>query len=38
MTRAARFWLDPGKRVALSVVPRGRADAALDGSAAVDVS
>jgi zinc protease len=38
LTRAARFWLDPGKRVTLSVVPRDRRDAALDGSRPVDVA
>ena len=38
LTRAARFWLDLQKRVTLSVVPRGRTDAALPGSRAVDVS
>jgi zinc protease len=38
LTRAARLWLAPGKRVALSVVPRGRPELALDGSGPVSVS
>ena len=38
ITRAARQWLQSAGRVALSVVPRGRADLALAGSRAVTVS
>ena len=35
---AARTWLDPAKAVALSVVPRGRADLALPGSTPVHLT
>jgi zinc protease len=35
---AAAEWLQPGQRVALSVVPRGRGSAALEGSGPVAVS
>ena len=38
ITRAARSWLRPEGRVAISVVPRGRADLALEGSSPVSVS
>lgn len=38
LTRAARRWLGPSSRVALSVVPHGRVDLALTGSSAVSVS
>ena len=38
LTRAARAWLPSGRRVVLSVVPRGRADLALPGSRPVTVS
>ena len=35
---AGRDWLDPGRRLALSVVPRGRLDLALAGSSPAEVS
>jgi len=35
---AARSWLDPAKAVALSVVPRGRAELALPGSTPVHLT
>ena len=38
LTRAAREWLGYDRRVVLSVVPRERHDAALDGSRQVSVS
>ncbi len=38
LQRAARTWLRPDARVMLSVVPRGRLDLALPGSAPVEVS
>jgi zinc protease len=38
ITRAAREWLTPAGRVALSVVPRGRTELSLTGSRAVSVS
>jgi zinc protease len=38
LTAAARSWLGREQRVILSVVPRGRADLALEGSAPVSVS
>ncbi|HJR58411.1 MAG TPA: pitrilysin family protein [Vicinamibacterales bacterium] len=38
LTRAANQWLAPEQRVALSVVPRGKPELALDGSAPVSVS
>jgi zinc protease len=34
---SVREWLDPGRAVALSVVPRGRVDLALPGSVAVSL-
>ena len=37
LTRAAIAWLGPSSRVALSVVPRGRPELALPGSAPVSV-
>ena len=37
LTRAAVAWLGPSSRVALSVVPRGRPELALPGSAPVSV-
>jgi zinc protease len=37
LTRAANAWLRPAGRVALSVVPRGRPELALDGSLPVAV-
>jgi len=38
LTRAANLWLRPDQRVALSVVPRGKPELALEGSAQVVVS
>jgi zinc protease len=38
LTRAANTWLQPSGRVALSVVPRGRPELALEGSIQVAVS
>jgi zinc protease len=38
LTRAARTWLRSERRIALSVVPRGRTDLALPGSRPVAVS
>jgi zinc protease len=38
LTRAASAWLPPARRVALSVVPRGRPELALEGSMPVAVS
>jgi zinc protease len=38
LQRAGREWLDPARRVVLSVVPRGRLDLALAGSARARVS
>jgi zinc protease len=38
LTRAAQTWLRPDTRVALSVVPRGKPELALEGSVPVQVS
>jgi zinc protease len=38
MQRVSREWLRPDARVLLSVVPRGQAELALDGSQQVSVA